>query len=60
MFFSFSIKTNKCSGNCNNINNPNAKLCDPDVVKNFKVKAFNLMVRTYEIRNMKFATVNVD
>ena len=31
MFYSFSIKTNKCSGNCNNINNPYAKICDPDL-----------------------------
>ena len=22
MFYSFSIKINKCSGNCNNVNNP--------------------------------------
>ena len=34
MFFPFSIKTNKCSGTCNNINNPCPKLCVPDVAKN--------------------------
>ena len=33
VFFPFSIKTSKCSGSCNNINNPCAKLCVPDVVK---------------------------
>ena len=27
MFYPFSIKVNKCSGNCNNINNPDAKIC---------------------------------
>ena len=43
VFYPFSIKTNKCSGSCNNINNPYAKMCVPDVVKNLKVKAFNLM-----------------
>ena len=26
MFFPFSIKTSKCSGSCNNINHPYAKL----------------------------------
>ena len=26
MFYAFSIKVNKCSGNCNNINNPYAKI----------------------------------
>ena len=43
MFYPFSIKVNKCSGICNNINDPCAKLCVPDVVKNIKVKVFNLM-----------------
>ena len=33
VFFSFSIKTSKCSGNCNNINDPYAKSCVPDVVR---------------------------
>ena len=26
IFYPFSIKTNKCSGNCNNINDPYAKM----------------------------------
>ena len=43
LFFSFSVKTSKCSGNCNNINYPYAKLCVPDVVRNLNVRAFNLM-----------------
>ena len=39
----FSIKVNKCSGSCNNINDPYAKLCVPNVVKNINVKVFNLI-----------------
>ena len=27
VFYPFSIKTNKCSGSCNNINDPYAKIC---------------------------------
>ena len=27
VFFPFSIKTSKCSGSCNNINDPYEKLC---------------------------------
>ena len=41
--FIFSIKVNKCSGSCNNINDPYVKLCVPDAVKNINVKVFNLM-----------------
>ena len=54
IFFSFSIKTSKCSGSCNNINDPYAKLCVPDVVKNLNVRAFNLMSRTNETRHIKW------
>ena len=48
VFYPFSIKTSKCSGSCNNINDPYAKICVPDIVKDLKVKVFNLMSRTIE------------
>ena len=54
VFFLFSIKTSKCSGNCNNINNPHAKLCLPDVVKHLNIKVFNLMSRTNETRHIEW------
>ena len=43
IFYPFSIKIKKCSGNCNNINNPYAKICVPDVIKDLNVKVFNLI-----------------
>ena len=33
IFYPFSIRTSKCSDSCNNINDPYAKLCVPDVLK---------------------------
>ena len=53
VFFPFSIKTSKCSGSCNNISDPYAKLCVPDAIKNLKVKVFNLMSRTNETRHIE-------
>ena len=50
IFYPFSIKTSKYSGNCNNINNPYAKICVPDVIKDLNVKVFNLMSRTNKTR----------
>ena len=52
VFYPFSVKTSKCSGSCNNINDPYAKICVPDVVKDLNVKVFNLI--------MKRVSVNVD
>ena len=37
IFHPFSIKTSKCSGSCNNINEPYANMCVPDAVKNLIV-----------------------
>ena len=54
VFYPFSIKTSKCSGSCNNINNPCAKLCVPDVVKNLTVKVFNKMSGTNETRRIEW------
>ena len=52
VFYPYSIKVNKCSGSCNDINNPYAKLCIPDVVKKINVKPFNLISRINETRQM--------
>ena len=53
MFYPYSIKINKCKGSCNAINDPYAKICGPDIIKNINVKVFNLMSRTNKTRHMK-------
>ena len=52
VFYPYSIKVNKCSGSCNNINDPYAQFCVPDVIKNINVKVFNLMLRINETRHI--------
>ena len=54
IFYHFSIKINKRSGNCNNINNPDAKMCVRDVIKDLNVEVFNIMSRTNETRFIKW------
>ena len=54
VFYPFSIKTSKCNGCCNNINDPYVKICVPDVAKNLNVKIFNVMSRTNETRHIKW------
>ena len=51
MFYPLSIKVNKGGGSCNNINDPHAKICVPDTVKDLNVRVFNLMPRTNETRH---------
>ena len=54
IFYPYSIRTSKCSGSCNNINDPYAKLCIPDAIKNLNAKAFNLISQTNETRHIKW------
>ena len=41
LFYPNSIKINGCKGSCNTINDPYAKMCVPDQIKN---KVFNVKV----------------
>ena len=54
VFYPFSIKASKFSGSCNNINDPYAKMCGPDVVKDLNIKVFSLMLKTNERRHIKW------
>ena len=57
VFFPFSIKTSKCSGSCNNINNRYAKIVFLKFVLlyfNLNLKVFNLMSRTNETRYIEW------
>ena len=54
MFYPYSIKINRCKGSCNTINNPYAKICVPDQIRNTNVKVFNLFSRTNQTRRIKW------
>ena len=53
-FYPNNIQINKCSGSCNNINDPYAKLCVPNVIKDMNIKVFNLMSKTNKTRHIKW------
>ena len=52
--YRYSIKTNRCKGSCNTINEQYAKICVPNEIKNTNVKVFNLMSRANETRYIKW------
>ena len=54
VLYPISIKVNKCSGSCNNINDSYAKLCVADVVKNINFKVFNLMSWSNQTKHIKW------
>ena len=50
----YSVQISKCSGSCNNINDPFAKNFFPDVFKHINIKVFNLILRANETRHINF------
>ena len=52
VFYPLSIKVNECEGGCNTINDPMAKLCVPDIVKDMNIKFFNMLSRINETRKI--------
>ena len=44
VYYPYNVMINKCSGSCNDINDPMAKLCVPDVTKNVNMKVYNLLI----------------
>ena len=51
-FYLYSFKVNKCSGSCNNIIDPYARLCVPNIIKNINVTVCNLMQRINETKHI--------
>ena len=62
VFYPFSIKTSKCSGSCNNINDPYVKIFVPDAVKDLKdrVKVFQELMKQSIKNGMESVSVNAD
>ena len=50
LFYPFTVSVNRCRGSCNTVDNPYARVCVPNKVKNINVKVFNLMSGVNETR----------
>ena len=51
LFYPYNVLVNKCSGGCDTINNPMAKLCVPNVIKRVNMQVCNFLMRLNETRN---------
>ena len=54
MLYPFSIKVNRCNGNCNNISNPYSRACLPNVIRNITAKVFDLMSWKNKTKQIKW------
>ena len=52
LFYPYNVQVNKCSGSCNTLDNPIAKLCVPNVIKGVNMQVYNFLMRLNETRNV--------
>ena len=45
LFYSYNVQVNKCSGSCNTLHNPMAKLCFPNVIKGVNMQVYNFLMK---------------
>ena len=52
LFCPYNVLVNKCSGSCNTLDNPMAKLYVPNIIKRINMKVYNFLMRLNETRNV--------
>ena len=52
LFYPYNVLVNKCSGSCNTLDDPMAKLCDPNIIKRVNMKVYNFLMRLNETHNV--------
>ena len=52
LFYPYNMLVNKCSGSCNTIDDPMAKLCIPNIIKGINMKVYNFLIRLNETSNV--------
>ena len=52
LFYPYNVLVNKCSGSCDTLDNPMAKMCVPNIIKRINMKVYNFLMRLNETRNV--------
>ena len=52
LFYPYNVQVNKCSGSCNTLDDPLARICVPIIIKNVNMKVYNFLMRLNETRNV--------
>ena len=52
LFYPYNVLVNKCSGSCNMLDDPMAKMCVPNIIKRVNMKVYNFLMRLNETRNV--------
>ena len=50
--YPYNVLVNKCSGSCDTINDPMARLCVTTIIKKVNMKVYNFLMRLNETRDV--------
>ena len=52
LVYPYNVLVNKCSGSCDTLDNPMARLRVPNIIKRVNMKVYNFLMRLNETRNV--------
>ena len=52
LFYPYNVLVNKCSGSCNTLDDPMAKMCVLNIFKRVNMKVYNFLMRLNDTRNV--------
>ena len=52
LFYPYNVLVNKCSGSCNTLDDPMAKLCVLNIIKRVNITVYNFLMKLNETRNV--------
>ena len=52
LVYPYNVLVNQCSGSCDTLDNPMAKMCVPNIIKRINMKVYNFLMRLNETRNV--------
>ena len=52
LFYPCNVLVNKCSGNCDTLDNPMSKICIPKIIKGVNMQVYKFLMGLNETRNV--------
>ena len=52
LFYPDNVLVNQCSGSCDTLDDPMARMCVPNIIKRINMKVYNFLMRLTETRNV--------
>ena len=52
LFYPYNVLVNKCSGSCNTLDDPMARICVLNIIKNVNIKVYIFLMRLNQTRNV--------